>query len=160
AVGAREQARWNPGRTGVVSVDFLHWELSVANKYMEQLIKRIHARYEAGEQRFRWVGKPVIRCCLEFFSSQPDDEVIPEAKRRCRHKLCGAGANLPRPTAEEFRRHFRANRPKIPKQVLEERAYFRHKETGEHDRETNWKEAERGLLELYESGFTEHAEPV
>jgi hypothetical protein len=148
-----------PGTTGVVGVDFRHRELVGARDYLEGLVRRIRERYEAGEQRFRWVGPPVLRRQLAQFLSRSDHEVIREAKRRCRHKLDGGTGTLTKPRSEDLRRQLGTARPKIPEQVIRERAFRLYRCSGRHDADQNWKDAESELLALYVAGFVTYESP-
>ncbi len=143
----------NPGTTGVVRVDFLHRELLEAGSCLDDLVRVIWERYEAGEQRFRWVGPPVLRRQLALFCSLSDREVIQEAKRRCRHKLGGGAVTLRGPRGPEIRAQLRAAPPQIPAQVIREHAYRLYQSSGRQDDFANWQEAEQKLLEEYEAGF-------
>jgi hypothetical protein len=160
AVGAREGVSGEvPGTTGVVRTDFCHRELVGARAYLEALVWRIRERYEAGEPRFRWVGPPVLRRQLTQFCSLENRQVIQEAKRRCRHKLGGPGM-LPRPRGEELRRQLLAACPRIPEEVIRERAYKVYQRSGRHEAAQNWAEAEAELLEAYIGGFTHYRSPA
>lgn len=121
-IGVKERlSNRNAGTTGVVRIDFCHWELVDGRAYLESLVRQIRECYEAGEQRFRWVGPPVIRRQLTQFCVPSDHEVIREAKRRCGHKLQGAGT-LSGPRSEELRQQLRDYPPNLPEHVIRERA--------------------------------------
>jgi hypothetical protein len=160
AVGALAKAsNAAPGGTGVVHIDFRHWELVGAEEYAEALVRRIRERYEAGEQRFRWIGPPVLSRCLDQFCRRSDREVIQEAKRRCRHKLSGGPGTLPKPRASDVQRYFGESPPKIPENVVRERAFGLHQRLGRHDAFLNWIEAESELLAKYEAEILMYASP-
>jgi hypothetical protein len=160
AIGARERVSDRvPGTTGVVPVDFRHWELRDAPAYLEALVRRIRECYEAGEQRFRWVGPPVLRRQISQFCSRPDSEVIQEAKRRCQHKLNAGPGTLRRPRAEDLRTQLRNAPPRIPEQVIREQSFRLYQRTGRDDKDRNWFEAENDLRDLYEAGFVSYTPP-
>jgi hypothetical protein len=160
AIGVSERTSNRvPGRTGLVRIDFQHWELVGGKDYLDALVRRSRERYEAREQPFRWVGPPVLRRQLTQFCSLPDHEVIPEAKRRCRHKLHGGPGTLPLPRREELREQLRNARPNIPQQAIRERAFQLYKQSGREDADQNWMDAERELLTLYEAGFVKYEPP-
>jgi hypothetical protein len=160
AVGAKEQTtNINPGTTGVVHIDFRHWEMRSAMGYLNDLVLRIREHYEAGEQRFRWIGPPVLRRQLAEFASRSDNEVIQEAKRRCRNKLNAVAGTLPLPVSEDLRRQLYNARPSIPEQVIRERAFSLFERSRNHDANRNWMDAERELLTAYEQGIVEYSAP-
>jgi hypothetical protein len=160
AIGAAEKlSDRTPGTTGVVRVDFRHSELLDGRVYLDALVRRIRERYEAGEQRFRWVGPPVLRRQVAQFCALSDHEVIQEAKRRCRHKLNAGPGTLPRPGSDELRRQLRDARPKIPEWVIQDRSFRLYQGTGRHDADQNWYETESELLALYVEAFVRYTPP-
>jgi hypothetical protein len=96
-----------PGMTGVVEVDFRHFEVRNLTKPKAlQLTARLRKSAYDGEDRFRYVAGWLQRHYLQQFRQLPDTQVIAEAKRRCEAKL----ARVTPPKTTSGKNHHRARR--------------------------------------------------
>jgi hypothetical protein len=77
-----------PGTTGVVDVDFRHYQFrQPSHQQLIDLVSRVRRAAIEGEERYRWVGRAHQIPHLNSFLALSSSEVIEEAKRRCRVKL-------------------------------------------------------------------------
>jgi hypothetical protein len=148
----------HPGTTGVVDVDFHHFE--VRNLTQPQAVAlTVHLRNTAseGQERFRWVAARFQRPHLERFLLLPDEQVIAEAKRRCLFKL-GRGAPADRAgTIHTILAELGRNRPAVPRFRIERAAFLNYRDriqTGRYaSPEGDWQDGEEGLLAAYRAAF-------
>ncbi|MCI0458312.1 MAG: DUF2934 domain-containing protein [Gemmataceae bacterium] len=151
-----------PGTTGILSVDFRHWEIQAeaadGKDRLIDLIARIREKVIQGEDRLRWVGSLMQRSHWEQFCLCPDGEVIREAKRRCRWRLEGGGRAYELQTKRQIEEDLRANPPVIPEERIRRRAHKRWLNRGDEpgSAEDDWITAERELRELYILTYLTH----
>jgi hypothetical protein len=149
-----------PGRTGVVAVDFNHWEIPGDRDILIELVARLHTLSLTGQDRFRWFGTSVQRQQLERFLARGDELVIGEAKRRCRHKLDEAPYTR-RPLPEQMRQELQTTPPAIPQHRIAVLAHQRYTDrgSGAGSALADWLQAERDLRERYIAGLLELSPP-
>jgi hypothetical protein len=140
-----------PGNTGVVSVDFRHWEIETRREGLVRLVGHVQERLVAGEERFRWVGVRMQNPWWRRFCGLEDAFVIGEAKNRCRWKLANQEGGYRFRPRERVAAELRGSPPAIPKYRIAERAYRAYQMRGAAPGGPleDWLAAERELRELY-----------
>lgn len=161
AVGIRS-SNLRPGNTGVVAVDFRHWEIPGDRGPILELLRHIWSRALLGEDRFRWVGKQMQVAAMNRFLNAGTHLVVEEAKRCCRRKLDnrpGGG----RPLGPAIRDELRAPPPAIPEgqiKVLAGEKWLDRLSTGRAgDAVHDWLRAEHELRQLYEQELLGYTQP-
>jgi hypothetical protein len=149
------QADDPPGTTGVVDVDFRHYQLrQPSNQQLIALVRRIRQTAIQGEERYRWVGATHQIPCLRRFLTMSSREVIEEAKRRCRMKL-GEPAGGPLRNRTQLRNELQAVPPSIPHNRIGRAAFLnfirRCLQGQAGTREGDWEQAETELRVCYEN---------
>lgn len=76
-----EEAHW--GETGIISIDFAHYEIPWTRDKVLALVARIVDRLRMGENRIRRIGALQLEHQLKSFHGQPPAELTPYGKRRC-----------------------------------------------------------------------------
>jgi hypothetical protein len=148
-----------PGTTGILSVDFRHWEIEAeaadGKDRLIDLVARIRERLIQGEERLRWVGGCMQRSHWERFCTCGDGEVTREAKDRCRWRLDGHGGAYQPRRKHQIEEDLRANLPVIPDERIRLRAYRKYVARGDEPgtAEDDWRVAERELRDLYITAY-------
>jgi hypothetical protein len=144
-----------PGSTGVVAVDFRHWEIPGVRQPIFNLLRYIWDRVRRGEDRLRWIGKEIQRASMERFLETDTRFVIEEAKRCCRLKLTGGTGR--RRLGPAIRDELRATPPYIPEgriRSLAEQNWLDRLSVGiAGNAEQDWLSAEQELRRRYEEQF-------
>ncbi len=147
-----------PGTTGVIDVDFRHFEVcDLTGPKAVGLTARIRNGASAGEERFRWVAARFQRPHLEQFLLLPDEQVIAEAKRRCRFKLGIGHAPDQGGAIKRILTELAACKPTLPRPRVERAAFLNYCDRIQSghsgDRDGDWSKAEEGLHEAYKQAF-------
>jgi hypothetical protein len=141
-----------PGGTGVVAVDFRHWDAPASRDQLTRLVSHILDRVTKGEDVLRWIGLRQQQTCWRRFCDTAPNLVIEEARRRCCWKLEGTKNPTKTPTGK-LRCELLDCPPTIPCARLRLCAWLRYK-----DRcckgvngipEDDWNKAEEELREIY-----------
>jgi hypothetical protein len=151
-----------PGKTGVVGVDFRHWEIPGDEQLIARLVRHLWHRTEQGEDRFRWVGCQLQAAAMRRFLDADSRSVIDEAKRCCRHKLSGEKVGRRTP-GRVIQQELAVAPPNIPAGRIRKAAYERYVQrctSGEcGNEETDWLEAEQDLRARYHAEITGYQPP-
>jgi hypothetical protein len=147
-----------PGTTGVVEVDFLHFEVrNMTPAKASALTARLRNTAAEGAERFRWVAGRFQRLHLERFLQAADEQVIAEAKRRCRFRLGLGGSPEQRGTIARILAELERNKPAVPRFRVERAAFLNYCERARTcipgSPDTDWAKGERDLLEAYQNAF-------
>jgi hypothetical protein len=145
-----------PGNTGVVDVDFRHFEVrNLTQTKAVELTARIRNSATEGEERFRWVAARFQRPQLERFLQLPDEQVIAQAKRRCLFKLGRgvASAVMIRTILAELE----SNEPTLPRFRVERAAFLKYCDRSKNGSPGNagidWTNGEKNLRNAYKKTF-------
>lgn len=141
----------NPGSTGVVAVDFRHWEIPANQGQLVRLVERILERIVACEERLRWIGVRLQEGWWKHFLDAPADQVVPEARRRSH---CLLKQHPFRPTdPDQLVKEFWANPPRIPDRGISPHAQREYEERLQQGREgtaeDDWTIAVKKVRDLY-----------
>jgi hypothetical protein len=148
-----------PGNTGVVEVDFRHFEIrNLSQEKAIGLTARVRKTACEGIDRFRYVAKWFQRLCMERFLSQPDEDVIAETKRRCRF---GVGRETSADSKGRFRpqitRDLETHEPNVPRIRIERAAFLNYCGRVSNgilgSAESDWNNAEMRLRQAYKDAF-------
>jgi hypothetical protein len=147
-----------PGTTGVVDIDFRHFEVAnLTGPKAISLTARVRNGASAGEERFRWVAARFQCPHLEQFLLLPDEQVIAEAKRRCRFKLGLGPAPEQGGAIKRILTELAASRPTLPRPRVERAAFLNYcgrLQSGlSGDQDGDWTKAEEGLHDAYKQAF-------
>ena len=149
-----------PGNTGVVAVDFRHWEIPGDTAPILELLRHIWHGAMLGEDRFRWVGKQMQIAAMRRFLEAEPRHVVEEAKRCCNRKLENQTGGR-RPLGSAIQDELRKNPPAIPEgriRVLARECWLRRLGAQlEGSAEQDWLRAEHELRQRYEQqlrGYT------
>jgi hypothetical protein len=147
------------GTTGVILVDSRHFQIrNLTQQKAISMARRIRDTARAGDERFRCIPKWFQRPILERFLLLPDEEVIAEAKRRCRERVvCKMSPDLKGRTPNQIIKGLESNKPAMPRFRIERAAYLNYCDRIETGRsgsaEDDWIKAENGLREAYKDAF-------
>jgi hypothetical protein len=151
-----------PGNTGVVAVDFRHWEIPGDRQLIFDLLRHIWHRARRSEDCFRWVGKQMQRAALERLLSADSRLVVEEAKRCCRRKLQGTTGGR-RPLGPNLRGELQAMPPTTPegriRSLAGERWRQRVRAAMAGTAEWDWLNAEQELRQLYQQQLLGYTPP-
>jgi len=148
-----------PGNTGVVDVDFRHWEIPANQEQLIGLTERLLQKIIAGGDYLRWVGSRLQEVCWQRFLTTPADRIVEEARRRsrCLINKHPFPATLPEQLAKEFWEH----PPSIPHERIRIQAQLDYEERLRQGRagtdKEDWERAENKMRSLYAQqivGFT------
>jgi hypothetical protein len=147
------------GGTGIVSVDFRHYEIRnlTAQKAIALTARILNAARE-GEDRFRYIATWLQRPEQETFLSLPDEQVIAEAKRRCRQRV---GFAVP---SDSIKRSYGqicndldTNKPAVPLFRIKRAAFLNYCGRVSNgilgSAESDWNNAEVRLRQAYKDAF-------
>jgi hypothetical protein len=141
-----------PGGTGVVAVDFRHWDAPASRDQLTRLVSHILHRVTKGEDALRWIGLRQQTACWRCFRDTAPSLVIEEARRRSGWKL-ERNKNPPKTAPNKLRCELLDCPPTIPCHRLRVRAWLRYKEhcyAGVNGiPEDEWFAAENELREVY-----------
>ncbi|MCI0464131.1 MAG: hypothetical protein L0Z62_44930 [Gemmataceae bacterium] len=148
-----------PGTTGVVDVDFRHFEIrNLTQVKAVALTAWLRNTASEGEERFRWVATRFQRPQLVRFLQLPDEQVIAEAKRRCRVRLgCGGPADSNGRSIPQIISDLHTNKPTLPRFRVERAAYLNYCDRIRNSRSgssgEDWTTGEESLREAYKNAF-------
>jgi hypothetical protein len=148
-----------PGGTGVVDVDFRHFEIRKMTKEKAvKLTQRIRAAACEGEERFRWIPAGFQRPHLQRFLLVCNGQVIDDAKRRCRLRLdCAIPSDSAGGKPHHIIKALEANKPTLPRFRIERAAHLNYCERIEKNcsgtPDEDWKTGEESLWESYKNAF-------
>jgi hypothetical protein len=147
----------NLGRTGVVGVDFRHWEIPGDKALIESLLRHLWNCTVKGEDRFRWVGCQLQAAAMRRFLDADSRAVIDEAKRCSRYKLDRQKGGRRTP-GRVIQGELTVAPPNIPETRIRKAAYQRyiHRCTSGlwGNAEMDWLEAEQDLRVRYNAALT------
>lgn len=151
-----------PGGTGVVIVDFRHWDAPASRDQLTRLVSHILDRVTKGEDVLRWIGLRQQEACWRRFRDTAPSLVIEEARRRSSWKLDGL-KNPPKTAPNKLRCELLDCPPTIPCDRLRLCAWLRYKDrccNGVNGTpEDDWLKAEMELREIYLRQFVEFTPP-
>jgi hypothetical protein len=143
----------------VIGIDFRHFEFSnLTEPKAIELTAHIRDSACAGEERFRWIAAQFQRRHLLEFLQMPDEQVIAEAKRRCRLRLGkGDPSDSTGRNPYQIAKDLDANRPYLPQFRVERAAFLTYcgrihnglKASSDDD----WICAEASLRDAYKTAF-------
>jgi hypothetical protein len=152
-----------PGVTGVVAVDFRHWEITGDRAKLIALVSKIRDRVIAGEERLRWVGLLAQEQKWRQFVGSPPTVVIEEARRRSRAKL-DKNKTPPCSRRQQMESELTSVPPTIPSHCIRWRAFLRYERRCQLSQpgtaDEDWLESEVELRELYTKGIIGYRTPT
>jgi len=143
------------GTTGVVAIDFAHFEIEGDETRIQDLIKHLYLQIRYGEDRVRSIYRAQIRKQLQSFQQWPSEDVTPYALRRCQELLDEQShqkACLPETYVEG---EYDQSQPRIPHHRIAFRAYEKSLSPRQShlDAVSYWLEAEKELRDEYRSHY-------